>query len=343
MRTPFLALTLSLSLVVSCSGTRVDSDDGEAGGTAGTDAGGTGGANTGGTGGANTGGTGGANTGGIGGSNTGGFAASGTCAVGGAPAYCEDDIFHPSDPMCSGQDSPAPVPCTDDTPLCGFYGCTACPGAGGAPMVSIGMACIDVTETTRAHYEAWLATSPSTASQDAACASNVSFAPDPDCMAQAEVCASGCENHPQTCVDWCDASAFCAAVGKRLCGTYPQQNSGYWKPEDPTELGEACHDGTLESFPYGPDHQAGTCNGNELAGTTVPVGSLADCAREQPGGKVYDLVGNVWEWQQLCDATTCTARGGSFAEDGEKNTCSATASYPRDLTASNLGFRCCAP
>lgn len=322
---PLLGITL---LALHCGGITEPADGtrGESG--SGGDTGGT------------TGGTGGTGTGGVGAqSGTGG---TGTCAVGGSPAWCDDGLHYPSNPMCTGVPAPEPVPCEGDTPLC-YGACSACPGSGGAAMVSVGDSCVDSTEVTRADYEAWLGTSPATSGQAAECAWNTTYTPDSTCLSDPAVCASSCENHPQTCVDWCDASAFCASVGKRLCGEYPP--TGYvLEPDDPTELGEACHAGTLESYPYGSSHQAGVCNGSELGtGTTVPVGSLPGCARTHADGAIHDLVGNVWEWEAFCEADDCAVRGGSYAESSVANECFAGGKHPRDFVGGNLGFRCCGP
>ena len=77
---------------------------------------------------------------------------------------------------------------------------------------------IPVAEVTRDEYSAWLALGPSTVVQSPECAWNVSFLPEPACMADASVCTGqGCGLHPQVCVDYCDADAYCSNIGKHLC------------------------------------------------------------------------------------------------------------------------------
>ncbi|MBI5535968.1 MAG: SUMF1/EgtB/PvdO family nonheme iron enzyme [Deltaproteobacteria bacterium] len=335
MRPSIIIVAAILVFTAHCGGRAVEDPGAGASGAGGSTGptGGTGGT-AGGTGGTTTGGTAGmAASGGTGGSSP-------ICAQGGRAPYCEGEILRPADPMCQGVPAPAGILCTDDTPLCSHYQCKECPGSGGSAMVSIGSACVDQTEVTRAQYQAWLATSPAVSQQAAQCTSNLSFSPDASCMSASDVCSSGCDDHPQTCVDWCDATAYCAFVGKKLCGAY---GSWAWKPADPVALGEACHDSTSDDYPYGAVVQPTVCNGSELgAGTSVPVASLADCAREHSDGKIFDLTGNVWEWQDLCSGSECEVHGGSYLETSAASTCAASSSRARDSVASNVGFRCCA-
>jgi len=85
------------------------------------------------------------------------------------------------------------------------------------PRMSVGDTCVDATEVTRNQYATWLETSPSTAEQVDECLWNASFEPDATCMADSVVCAADCGEHPQVCVDWCEAAAYCVSAGKRLC------------------------------------------------------------------------------------------------------------------------------
>ena len=70
--------------------------------------------------------------------------------------------------------------------------------------------CMDLTEVTIGHYSAWIATNPvaSAATQIARCASNLNFPPNPICMEDPEFNLG--DEYPQSCVDWCDAYAYCA-------------------------------------------------------------------------------------------------------------------------------------
>lgn len=224
--------------------------------------------------------------------------------------------------------------------------------------------CIDSTEVTRDQYAAWLATNPALPSiGDANCGWNTTFAPDADCMSSSTVCeGTGCGNHPQSCVNWCDAYAYCAGVGKRLCGnrgggansfdSYMNENTSQWY--------NACASGSAaNNYPYGktyysatmsgpPYYSATACNGPELGnGSTTAVGSLSGCQASGPYAGVYDLSGNVSEWEDSCNSTGqsafCHFRGGNFFLSGDFLACNCDIYGERQSTSSGIGFRCCSP
>ena len=224
-----------------------------------------------------------------------------------------------------------------------------CAGTQPAAMVTLpGGYSIDSTEVTRCQYEVWLSTNPSPVAQPAECAMN-EFEPS---------CAwppSGMGAHPVVCVDWCDAYAYCKGVGKRLCGkigaganphsAYADSTSSQWFA--------ACSSSGQYDYPYGDTYDAQICNVGETGiGTSVPVGTLSDCQSPAPGyAGVFDMSGNVWEWEDSCEETDagptnrCRARGGSFFANNTALyvTCDRDNSYDRKQHYDRLGFRCCSP
>jgi sulfatase modifying factor 1 len=225
---------------------------------------------------------------------------------------------------------------TCDAPLCG-----ACPGSGGPEMVSVGAFCIDSTEVTQGQYRAWLASGPDTGNQLPECAFNDDFAPDEWCSTSSVVCfyeIGSCENTPQVCVDWCDAFAFCRDMGKRLCGTISAGSAPY---DDPSagQWQQACAGANeLEDCSYG-----GIAGGVDVA--THPA-----CAVYYDGEPVYDMHGNVSEWEDSCSASTgaadlCRTRGGNWSGEPAALTCQLVAepAWRREDVDARVGFRCCAP
>jgi formylglycine-generating enzyme required for sulfatase activity len=239
----------------------------------------------------------------------------------------------------------------------------ACDTAASAttPLVPLpGGGSIDATEVTQCQYAAWLATKPSTTGQSKACGFNHDFAPADGCLLMAPCVGRGCERHPQVCVDWCDAHAYCAAHDKHLCGAIGGGALAFDEAADPakSEWTRACTGGLEDTkvFPYGPTHLPNACNGLESGvGFTAPVGTMPLCVGDQPGFEgVHDLSGNVFEWEDSCDGHTgsadhCRVRGGAFWSDWEVNWCGSLEinfagrgfadgdgwAYP------GIGFRCC--
>ena len=230
---------------------------------------------------------------------------------------------------------------------------------GAAVQLSVGYE-IDRTEVTRSQYAAWLASLPAVSSQSSVCSWNDSFAPPASCMADSKVCQGDvCGDQPQVCVDWCDAAAYCKAVGKRLCGGVGGGETA-WSAFDSASQSQwmgACSSNGAHKYPYGGGYLGALCNGPDHAQTgcskgactTQKVGALAGCQSPDTGflGAI-DLSGNAAEWEDSCSAQSgaadlCRVRGGSFASlDGKLELrCNAADSLTRNAADPTVGFRCC--
>jgi len=121
-----------------------------------------------------------------------------------------------------------------------------------------GTFCIDAFEVTQREYGKFLEAMAGDAStQIAECAGNTTFAP------------GTCQNfrfdvgtdYPMACIDWCDANAYCAWKGKRLCGltdggAVPHDQNLYNTTSD--QWFAACSrqaDG-FHKYPYGSSYDA---------------------------------------------------------------------------------------
>lgn len=220
---------------------------------------------------------------------------------------------------------------------------------------------IDATEVTRSQYQAWLDSGPSP-DQPTYCSWNLTFEPDVACMGGVYVCqGEGCGDHPQLCVDWCDAVAYCAASGKQLCGRIGGGTND-WEAYDDEALSQwynACSSHGAHAYPYGDTYQEQVCAGPDhpvsgcaAACTTAEVGALSSCESSDAGFEgVYDMSGNAWEWVACCQALesahdVCRIRGGSYG-NGVTYTSdmgcegSGKAYQARDTQSNSIGFRCC--
>ena len=194
---------------------------------------------------------------------------------------------------------------------------------------------IDATEVTAKQYQAWLATDPLISNQHESCTWNSSF--EEKCIGPTEQPAL-----PVTCVNWCDAYAYCAAVGKRLCTTLE------WR-------GACAGGGAGNDYPYGSEYEPLACNGADTmhegysldCAPMSDAGALTSCQSSVPGYEgVYDLSGNVGEWTEEClgdkgKSDNCQLVGGSNCALQADLRCVTSLEMPRSGARANAGVRCC--
>jgi formylglycine-generating enzyme required for sulfatase activity len=199
---------------------------------------------------------------------------------------------------------------------------------------------------TRAAYAKWLRAAPSLDDQTRVCVDwNESFVPACDWPPGA-----GEGSLPVTCVDWCDAFAYCRAQGKRLCGAIGGGPAGFGSSADPgqSQWVHACSSGGRYEYAFGATFDPARCNGAAYGkGTVLPVGSLSTCRSPDPGyAGARDLSGNAWEWENACHTRTgmndaCNIRGGSYYSDGRSLRCASAGVAMRYSQSQGIGFRCC--
>jgi formylglycine-generating enzyme required for sulfatase activity len=244
----------------------------------------------------------------------------------------------------STPDSPSDAPPQPDAPIENVDGGAGgtCPDAGRGPtMVNIdGMFCIDSTEVTVGQYNAFqnAAGAPGSHHEPAACAFNTMYAPNGPT-------SQTVDDNPVAYVDWCDAFAFCDWAGKRLCGAVdggPATEANYGLPSN--EHFYACSNGGRNVWPYGNDYEPKECNDGDGGIGMVWSVTTGTCAGAFPG--LYDMVGNLQEWQNGCEGDAgsgdfCIHGTGSF-ETTDKPTCNTFDHDQRGTPDQGIGFRCCA-
>jgi formylglycine-generating enzyme required for sulfatase activity len=220
--------------------------------------------------------------------------------------------------------------------------------------------CIDGTEVTQRAYQKFLDVTKGDASnQIAQCATaNTSFSPPGSC---APFAFDPQSEKPMACVDWCDAYAYCAWAGKRLCGlvdggTIPTDASPKIYESNDDQWFAACSEHGLRTFPYGAQYDGSVCNGNERWDGSTPATSWPAGAGECIGGYegLRDMSGNVVEWQDACQLSAsvdggveCLKRGGGFNDNAFfayfTLVCGARSFSLQTVKSPDLGFRCCSP
>ncbi len=210
-----------------------------------------------------------------------------------------------------------------------------------------GSFCIDSTEVTRRQYAAFLAGSPPALAsvQPPYCAWNVSYVPWIwDEQIEDDV--------PVRAVNWCDARAYCAWAGKRLCGRIRGGVVPFAEFDDPLkdEWVYACSAGGQRVFPYGDTYEPTWCvtYDNDPQGIHPdgprPVASASRCVGGWP--ELHDMSGNASEWENSGDQWTgpddaVVARGGAYGDDMIAVGCTGGTNSTRDGVDEGNGIRCC--
>ena len=224
-------------------------------------------------------------------------------------------------------------PCSAPTPSCVAGKCVV----RGPDMIKAEGFYIDSTEVTVGQYAVFQkAKGSDTSGQASECSWNTSFDPEFDPQG---VLAT--EKDPVTNIDYCDAAAYCAWADKRLCGKIGGGDLQLAELADPTKSQwfEACAGPKQQPYPYGTTYQKGYCN--DASGALTPVASEAMCQGYYPN--LYDMIGNAQEWVDACQGNSgatdgCERIGGSYQMSAM---CSESGLAQRNLTAPDLGFRCC--
>ncbi|MCA9642027.1 MAG: SUMF1/EgtB/PvdO family nonheme iron enzyme [Myxococcales bacterium] len=298
--------------------------DGGSSGVGNTGGGGTG--NTGGGGSAGVGNTGGGGSAGVGNTGGGGSAGVGNTGGGGSAGV-------------------------GNTGGGGTGGATTCPTNLKGPAMSrmtLGGSdffCVDTTEVTNAQYAEFVSFG-NLGGQPAECAFNNTYAPTlggPCTVLDYDPASK--PNYPVSCVDWCDAYMFCQWSGKRLCGSLGGGSvpAGDRAKAAVDQWYNVCSLNGTRAFPYGSTYQEGRCN--DLSSTGVGpfiCGAFNTCSGSWIGeAPVYDMSGNVAEWEDSCSGNSCAARGGDWNAYQSTASCAAVMTANRDVRDDNVGFRCC--
>lgn len=234
----------------------------------------------------------------------------------------------------------------------------ACPGRGGpAPiLVRVGAArfCVDATEVTNDQYKVFVASLVGADLKTLLPASGVcatktttgAFLPPSSSLWPP---APDAGQQPIREVDWCAAYAFCKWAGKRLCGRVGGGEAPYNDAKSvASELYVACSAGGTRLYPDDKVTGATSCGG--VPDASGPRNVMASgCEGSIPG--LFDLSGNVMEWEDSCDPASdaaspsdvnCNRRGGNWAQNYPNDvSCEGLELGPRGFLSAWTGIRCC--
>jgi sulfatase modifying factor 1 len=218
---------------------------------------------------------------------------------------------------------------------------TKCSSSRGPQMVELVFGatsyCIDTTEVTNEQYNAFVA-DPNKPVKHARCDFNTNYAP--NCGGN----HTTAPNEPVNCIDWCDAWAFCAWAGKRLCGKIGGGANAFDELNIATKSQwfAACSKGGTQDYCYG-NTAMDVCQANQEAPAAVKANP--QCTGAYAG--LFDLTGNLGEWEDSCVLAAdpredeCRRRGGDIIDPFALQHCSQGYGLPRAARQESGGFRCC--
>ena len=240
---------------------------------------------------------------------------------------------------------------TPQLPDCSDAGGTD-PGTAGSPMIraaNLKGTCfwMDVYEASRADYQEFLKHTPASAAVP--CSWKTGYAA--GCVDAGEDAGTdggaAPGDVPITCVDWCDAMAFCKWAGKTLC------HGDYAAPADAkrSDWYSACTHGGVNKYSYGSTYDKKLCNGADnpangcpSACSLMPVQGQASCKTAEG---ILNLNGNAAEWVDECVDSTgagdyCNVRGGGYPDSANSLLCGEKIGPERSYRSDSIGLRCCA-
>ena len=133
-------------------------------------------------------------------------------------------------------------------------------------------------------------------------------------------------NHPVNCVDYHQATQFCAWIGGRL------PSSEEWE--------YAAEGGESHIFPWGNNHPdpSRACYSDGCGSGTAPVESYAAGATRHG---LLNMAGNVWEWTaNNSNATNKQVRGGGWGDGIRGLRISVRSWFEPGEKVRYVGFRC---
>lgn len=139
----------------------------------------------------------------------------------------------------------------------------------------------------------------------------------------------GCDDCPVERVSWDDVQGYLAKLNRVSGKQYRLPTEAEWK--------YACDGGASQEYCGSGDVDAVAWYDKNSGAKTHPVG------RKQANGYgLYDLSGNVWEWQQDCwegDCSVRVLRGGSWGSDSENSHAAFRGRNTPSVRSSSFGFR----